>query len=193
MGLYVGESLLFYVHFFELPYYCIFKKKKELKPVYIQGIEEGITLDGARKIENTLYLNMYYSYVAVYMSDLNELCNSQTKEIIPGIVTYPDNCYHTVWFAKCFGNTIYPPENGGRNIYKVEKKKISCINLEIPKNIFTICFYQSELWIISIDGWELYRINQDGKLLEVVNLEENGFCLMNQVHFILLLLKNIYF
>ena len=169
------EFIIVCPFFLSCPIIVYSKENKTLKAVHIRGIEKYTMLDCAKKIENTLYLNMYYSDIAVYMLNFDKLCDSQTKEIFPEMISYPDNCLHTVWFAKCFNNIICLPDNGGKKIYCVKEKEISTINLKVPKDIFTINFYQSELWVISIDGWELYRVDQDGKLLEMIVLDKNDF------------------
>lgn len=179
--------------FINCPIVVFSKETKCIKWVYVCGVGKYTSLDGARIIENKLYLNMYHSNIAVLIFCLDKLCNPQIKEITPIMLHYPDNCIHTVWFAKSYEDILYLPDQDKKIIYKVEKGEISSIIAEIPQTIFTIYCYQSELWIISIDGWEIYRVNQQGKLKETILLKQNGFLLEEQGVFHIIVFKEYIF
>lgn len=146
------EFIILCPFYLNYPVIVFSKKEKSMKSVFIRGTENNTRLDCAKRIENILYLNMFNSYIAVWLINLDELCDLKTKEIIPKMIPYPDSCLHTVWFAKYFDEGIYLPDYQRKTIYKIEKEKILKINAKIPKNIFTIYFYYSELWIIPEDG-----------------------------------------
>ena len=38
-----------------------------------------------------------------------------------------------------------------------------------------MCLYKTEMWILSLNGWEAYRINIEGKLLEKIEIEPKDF------------------
>lgn len=167
-----------------------------VKTVPIFGIEKYThlgNLDGAREINNVLYLNLYRSKVAVLAIELDKLCDFQVKEILPRIICYSDNNVHTVWLAKCFANTIYLPVQEEKIIYKVKNNEITYMNAEIPKNIFTICFYESEIWVLSDDGREAYRLDLDGKLQEVISIQQDDIPLEMGAHNIIVTGNYIFF
>lgn len=157
------------------------KETKKLKKVFIIYEEKNIYLDGARTIENCLYLNFYRSNMAVIIIGLDELCNYNTKEIIPQIIPYPNNAVYTTWCAKCCDKVIYLPIYNEKIIFKIKQNKICPIIAEIPQNIFTLYIYNSEIWILAVGGWEAYRVDLNGKLQEIASIkqeellfEENG-------------------
>lgn len=160
----------------EDPVVVFSKQTKSLKKISINlKIKEYAHFDSARKIGSRLYLNLYRSSIAALVMEMEELCNVKIKTIIPRKILYPHNKICTAWWSKCYKNTIYFPVYGEKKIYKVENDQISCLSAQIPENIYTIYFYKSEIWVLSIAGDEVYRIDLNGKLQEVIAIEQHFF------------------
>lgn len=163
--LYVGDPIIVFS-----------KQTKSLKNISINlNIKEYAHFDSARKIGSRLYLNLYRSSIAALVMEMEELCSTKIKTIIPQMILYPHKKICTTWWSKYFKNTIYFPVYGEKKIYKIENEKISCLNAQIPENIYTIYFYKSEIWVLSIAGDEVYRIDLNGKLQEVISIKQHLF------------------
>lgn len=170
------------------------KQTRKIKKVVIDiKVEKYTLLEGARRIGSDLYLNLYRSNIAALIIELKELCSAKIKKINPQLILYPNSTIHTEWYAKCFQNAIYLPAYNEKIIYKVENKKISSINIQVPKNIFTICFYMSEIWGLSVDGDEAYKIDLNGKLQEVISMEKDVVLPKKSVAYNLYVTKNYIF
>lgn len=121
-----------------------------------------------------LYFCPLYIYDPILIVDLNTLTCFQiienwSKKVI-------SDCREVAWKGGYNGKYVFFPIKGTKILVRIncETRTVDLRELNISENLIDIDYAFEELWVLPINGNKIYQIDEDGKIINTIELFINS-------------------
>lgn len=128
-----------------------------------------ITVDSKR---NQLYFFPLFRYDPILIVDSDKLTCLQMIENWSGRI--PGEHLKTAWKGAYSGQYLFFPIKNTRIIVRMDcgSRKVDLLELDIPENLIGVDCAFEELWVLPISGNRIYQIDENGSIVNTVELLE---------------------
>lgn len=131
----------------------------------------GILIDADSK-RNQLYFFPLFRYDPILIVDSGTLAYSQMIENWSGRV--PDGYFKTASKGAYSGRYLFFSIKDTRILVRMDcrSRKVDLLELDIPENLIGVDCAFEELWVLPISGNRIYRVDENGSIVNTVELLE---------------------
>lgn len=154
----------------------IFYNKVTGKVEYREIIEKKcqeilLAVDEGRK---QIYFFPLYVYDPILIIDLNTLICSQMIENWREEEFNKEQCSNglTAWKGAYDGQYVFFPINNTKTLVRMDcdTRNVKLMELDISENLIDVDFFDGELWILAMSGNQLLQVNENGRIINIVEL-----------------------
>jgi len=122
------------------------------------------------KDKNRLYFFPVSLYEPILIVNLNTLICSQMIENWSEKVS--GDKFDTAWTGTYDGQYVFYHQKNTKNLIRLdgETQNMNQIELDIPENVIDINYAFGELWVLPVHGNKLYQIDENGVVINLVEL-----------------------
>ncbi len=119
---------------------------------------------------NQLYFFPYYIQDPILIVNIDTLMCSHVIENWSGNI--PTSCGETAWKGAYDGQYIFFPIKNTRLLVRMEceTREIKLLELDVSENVIDVDCDSGELWVLPISGNQLYRVDENGRIINTVEL-----------------------